>query len=72
MSHLWTGKCLYPGCDNTPRTRGLCHPHYQSARSYIRGGKTTEASLMRRSLLTPKGEGGSRVEHHHLLLDKNE
>lgn len=64
--------CLYHDCFNTRRTRGLCHLHYQAARSYIRGGRTTEASLMERGLLTPKGAGGSHVPHHHLLLDKNE
>ena len=60
--------CLYPGCNNTKRTRGLCHPHYQNARSYIRAGKVTEDELEARGLLTPKGTGSAKINGSRLLL----
>ena len=61
-------KCVYPGCPNTPRTRGLCHGHYQTMRSYVRDGKATEEDLMRRRLLLPKGEGSVPVADHKAFL----
>ncbi len=48
--------CLYPACENTKRTRGLCHCHYQNARAYIRAGKITEADLEARGLMAAKGD----------------
>jgi hypothetical protein len=61
-------KCVYPGCTNTWRTRGLCHQHYQTMRSYVRDGKATEEDLMRRRLLLPKGEGRGYVKGHEAFL----
>lgn len=57
-------RCVYPDCENSSRTRGLCHGHYQTARSYVRRGIATEADLEHRGLLMPKGEGGSSVNGH--------
>jgi hypothetical protein len=56
--------CVYPECQNTRRTRGLCHQHYQTMRSYVRDGRAAETDLMRRGLLLPKGTGGSRCNGH--------
>ena len=56
-------KCVYPGCKNTARTRGLCHGHYQIMRDRVRKGLADEADLERRGLLLPKGTGGSPVNH---------
>ncbi|MBT8453001.1 MAG: hypothetical protein KJO40_13615 [Deltaproteobacteria bacterium] len=53
--------CVYPGCQNTRRTRGLCHGHYQTMRDRVRKGLADEADLERRGLLLPKGTGGSPV-----------
>lgn len=61
-------ECVYPSCQNTRRTRGLCHQHYQTMRSYVRDEKADEADLMRRGLLLPKGTGGSQVEDHSAFL----
>lgn len=60
--------CVYPGCDNSRRTRGLCHGHYQTMRSYVRLGKADENDLMSRGLLLPNGMGGSSVEGHEAFL----
>lgn len=57
--------CVYPGCLHTRRTRGLCHGHYQTMRSYVRLGKADEADLQARGLLLPKGTGGSTIETGH-------
>jgi len=59
---------VYPDCENTSRTRGLCHGHYQTARAYVRAGKASEEDLSARGLLMPKGEGGSAVNDHGALL----
>jgi hypothetical protein len=61
-------KCIYPKCPNSRRTRGLCHQHYQTMRSYVRLGKADEADLMTRKLLLPEGTGGSPVEDHSAFL----
>ncbi len=52
-------RCVYPKCENSSRTRGLCHGHYQTMRDRVRKGKATEDDLQRRRLLLPKGQGGS-------------
>ena len=57
--------CVYPGCQFTRRTRGLCHQHYQTMRSYVRLGKADEADLMRRGLLLPEGTGGAKAAVGH-------
>lgn len=57
--------CVYPGCTNTSRTRGLCHGHYQTMRSYVRRGVADEADLMERRLLMPKGMGGTPAYGGH-------
>lgn len=57
--------CVYPGCSLSRRTRGLCHGHYQTMRSYVRLGKADEADLQRRGLLLPQGTGGSKVTAGH-------
>ncbi len=72
---LMVESCLYPDCTNSRRTRGQCHQHYQTMRSYIRkavkAGICTEEEydrdLMRRGLLLPKGTGGAKVEGHEAL-----
>jgi hypothetical protein len=56
--------CVYPECPNSRRTRGLCHQHYQTMRSYVRDGRATEADLMRRGLLMEKGTGGASCNGH--------
>jgi len=61
-------RCIYPECCNTRRTRGLCHQHYQTMRSYVRDGKATEADLEARGLLLGKGTGGSPVAGHDAFL----
>ncbi len=68
MSTKERKECTYPGCTNTPRTRGLCHNHYQTARAYIRDGKTTEEVLVERGLLLPPGTPGGTIEHSHYFL----
>ena len=62
-------QCLYPGCKNTRRTRGLCHGHYHAARSYIRAGKLTELQLQRRQMMTAPGQGRAPSIGNELLLD---
>jgi hypothetical protein len=57
--------CIYPGCTHTRRTRGLCHGHYSTMRSYARLGRADEHDLMRRGLLLPEGTGGAKVEVGH-------
>lgn len=52
-------ECLYPGCECSRRTRGLCHSHYQLMRSRVRAGRVTEEELMARGLLLKSGTGGS-------------
>ena len=54
-------KCVYPDCQHTQRTRGVCHGHYQLLRARVRDGKVEERDLERRGLLLPKGEGTSGV-----------
>ena len=61
-------QCVYPSCRNSRRTRGLCHQHYQTMRSYVRDGKATEADLEARGLLLDKGTGGSPVQDHAAFL----
>lgn len=58
LAGLASSGCLYPGCDHTRRTRGLCHGHYQVMRSRVRAGRVTEEELESRGLLTAKGTGG--------------
>lgn len=62
--------CAYYGCNNTTRTRGLCHGHYQTARAYIRKGKTTEAYLESQGLMLPKGTPGAPIIHSIWFLPK--
>jgi hypothetical protein len=57
--------CVYPGCPHSRRTRGLCHQHYQTMRSYVRRGQADEADLVRRGLLLPEGTGGTRAAVGH-------
>ena len=61
--------CIYPGCTNSPRTRGLCHPHYQTMRGYVRAGRVTEQDLEVRGMLAPKGTGGAKANGSGLFLD---
>lgn len=58
-------QCVYPGCAHTRRTRGLCHAHYQTMRSYVRLGRASEEDLMKRGLLLPEGTGGTKVTTGH-------
>lgn len=60
-------QCIYPKCDNTSRTRGLCHGHYQNMRAYVRKGQASEEDLERRGLLMPKGTGGSKTNGSQLF-----
>ncbi len=57
-------RCVYPACENSSRTRGLCHGHYQTMRARVRKGggdigAALERDLEKRGLLLPKGTGGS-------------
>lgn len=61
-------RCVYPSCPNSRRTRGLCHGHYQTMRSYVRLGRSNEADLVKRGLLLPAGTGGGSVEDHSAFL----
>jgi hypothetical protein len=56
-----TKHCVYPECKNSPRTRGLCHGHYQTMRDRVRKDLADEKDLERRGLLLPKGTGGSPI-----------
>lgn len=47
--------CLYPECQNTARTRGLCHGHYQAARALVRRGAADEDDMQARGLMAPAG-----------------
>ncbi len=58
-------RCVYPSCENTTRTRGLCHGHYQTMRSYVRAGQADVADLEDRGLMLPKGSGGTKVTTGH-------
>ena len=57
-------QCVYPDCQNSSRTRGLCHGHYQTMRDRVRKGRAEEGDLIKRGLLMPKGTGGSPVSSH--------
>lgn len=57
--------CVYPDCPNSRRTRGLCHGHYQTMRSYVRRGLADEADLIARGLLLPEGTGGVKISVGH-------
>lgn len=57
--------CVYPGCPFSRRTRGLCHGHYQTMRSYVRLGRADEADLVKRGLLLPEGQGGVKITTGH-------
>jgi len=57
--------CIYPGCTISRRTRGLCHGHYQTMRSYVRKGKASEDDLESRGLLMPRGTGGTSITTGH-------
>ena len=57
--------CIYPDCPCTRRTRGLCHGHYQTMRSYVRRGLADEADLIARGLLLPEGTGGTKISVGH-------
>ena len=59
-----TPTCVYPECPNSRRTRGLCHQHYQTMRSYVRAGNAEESDLETRGLLLPKGTGGAKCNGH--------
>lgn len=61
MKKITPRRCVYPECENTARTRGLCHGHYQTMRDRVRKGTADEKDLERRGLLLPKGTGGSPV-----------
>lgn len=61
-------KCVYPKCENSRRTRGLCHGHYQTMRARVRAGKADEKDLEKRGLLLPKGTGGSPT---NVVKDEN-
>lgn len=50
--------CVYPKCESTRRTRGLCHSHYQTMRAKVRAAKAAEGDLMHRGLLMEHGAGG--------------
>ena len=62
-------ECVYPGCQCTRRTRGLCHNHYQNLRRLIRDGKVTETDVVKRRLLMPPGTGGATVNGHEAFTD---
>jgi hypothetical protein len=70
-------ECVYPGCEHSRRTRGLCHPHYQAYRSRARNGvkaglfteEEYDAYLVRAKLLLPKGTGGAKPSCGYDLLD---
>ncbi len=58
--------CVYPGCLNTRRTRGLCHGHYQEWRRLARTDDKrgtdrckSNDELEAEGLLLPEGTGGS-------------
>ena len=57
-------QCIYPDCQNTSRTRGLCAGHYAIMRDRVRKGQADEADLERRGLLMPKGTGGTPAPDH--------
>ena len=68
-------QCVYRDSNRNPcwlssRTRGLCHGHYQTMRSYVRNGEAGEADLVRRKLLMPKGSGGSPILTGHSSFKK--
>lgn len=65
---LTVPRCIYPGCCDSRRTRGLCHQHYQTMRSYVRAGKATETDLERRGLLLEQGKGGASTKSHDAFL----
>ena len=63
------GSCTYPECNNSRRSRGLCHGHYQAWRSHERKGTATpEALLMKHGIVLPaEVKGGSPVNGHKLF-----
>jgi hypothetical protein len=46
-------KCLVSYCTRPSRTRGLCMPHYQLVRRYVRQGTWDDADLVRRGKILP-------------------
>jgi len=38
--------CIFPNCNETQRTRGLCSRHYAMARTLIAEGRVTEEQLV--------------------------
>ena len=57
--------CIYPGCQNSRRARGLCHLHLVAMQTAMRTGKADEEDLMRRRLLQEKGTGGGEIVVGH-------
>lgn len=69
--------CLYPGCLNTRRGRGVCYSHYQEWRRLARTDEKrgtdrckSDAELEAEGLLLPHGSGGggSKVGSSDLFL----
>lgn len=51
-------KCLVPSCDSEGTRRGLCSCCRNAAKREIDAGRTTEAELIEKGLLKPKGRKG--------------
>jgi hypothetical protein len=55
--------CLFPRCRNPRYARGLCKPHYASARRYINSGAADERDLIARGLMLESEREGGRAKH---------
>jgi|AACY02.16.fsa_nt_gi hypothetical protein len=52
--------CLVPGCTNKPHRRGLCNTHRVMAYQAMKDGTATEAELIKKKLILPKGAAPKR------------
>jgi len=64
-----TDSCLIPTCISDPKSRGLCHSHYQSAWNAVNNESTTWEELEEHSLAAPS-TGTGRKNHILELLEQ--
>jgi hypothetical protein len=65
-------KCLFPTCEKTETTRGLCGTHYPYAAYLVRTKKTTWEKLENEKKAVPKKTTGPKSTITDWFLSKTE